>query len=207
MAVEEYESMASYYDAVLEPFLWKMRREIVRVSRISEGMSVLEVACGTGAQGKRFERAGALYTGIDLSEAMLKAAEKRSLNCIHADGTALAMGDNSYDLSTISLALHEVDEEIRTGIVEEMIRVTKRSGSIVVADYTVSGKRSPYSYAADKIIAYIEKLVGGSHYRNYKKFMASGGLIPFMEHFGLEMVETRLMFGGTLGIVRLKNSA
>lgn len=64
MAVEEYNSMASYYDAVLEPILWKLRKRIVRISGVEKGTKVLEIACGTGAQGMRFKKAGADYTGL-----------------------------------------------------------------------------------------------------------------------------------------------
>jgi len=80
MAVEEYNSMASYYDIVLEPILWKMRRKIIKTSNIYRGMKILEVACGTGTQAVRFKKAGAEYTGVDLSPAMLNVAEKKSWN-------------------------------------------------------------------------------------------------------------------------------
>ncbi|MCK5672154.1 MAG: methyltransferase domain-containing protein, partial [Spirochaetales bacterium] len=86
--------MASYYDKVLEPFLWKMRRKIVKISNTHTGMKVLEVACGTGIQAVRFKKAGAEYTGVDLSSAMLEVAGKRKLECLHADGTELPLEDN-----------------------------------------------------------------------------------------------------------------
>ncbi len=77
MAVSEYDSMASYYDKVLEPILWKMRRNIIKVSNVQKGMKVLEVACGTGTQAVRFKKVGADYTGVDLSPAMLEVAGKK----------------------------------------------------------------------------------------------------------------------------------
>jgi len=173
MAVEEYDSMASYYDKVLEPILWKMRRKIIKVSNIQKGMKVLEVACGTGSQAVRFKKAGAEYTGVDLSPAMLSVAEKRNLTCLHADGTELPLEDNTFDLSTITLALHEVDPTVCEQIVNEMIRVTKSEGSLVLVDYTLPAKKTIYSSLGYKSVHYIEKLVGGSHYRNYRKFMKS----------------------------------
>ncbi len=204
MAVEEYDSMASYYDKVLEPILWQMRRKIIKVSNIQKGMKVLEVACGTGTQAVRFRKAGADYTGVDLSHAMLDVAGKRNLTCLHADGTELPLEDNGFDLSTITLALHEVDPEISRQIVLEMIRVTKDGGSLVLVDYTKSNKKSIYRKLGNSSIHYIEKLVGGNHYRNYKKFMKSGGLISFLESFNLETQETQFIFGGNIGIIKLK---
>ena len=204
MEVSEYDSMASYYDKVLEPILWKMRRKIIKISNVKKGMKVLEVACGTGTQAVRFKKAGAAYTGVDLSPAMLNIAEKKNLKCLHADGTKLPLEDNTFDLSTISLALHEVDPEISKQIIIEMLRVTKQEGFLVLVDYTVPQKKSLYSSIGNKSVHYIEKLVGGSHYRNYKKFMKSGGLLPFIETLNLEVVEKKLIFGGNIGIIKVK---
>lgn len=204
MAVIEYDSMASWYDIVLEPILWKMRRKIVQVSDIQAGMKVLEVACGTGTQAVRFIKAGALYTGVDLSPAMLNVAKKRKLECLHADGTRLPLEDNSFDFSTIILALHEVDPEIRKKIVMEMIRVTKPEGSIVIVDYTISNRKDIFSSLSDRVIQYAEKSVGGSHYRNYGKFMKSGGLISFLVPFDLEIIEAKFIFSGNIGIIKLQ---
>ncbi len=202
MAVSEYNSMASYYDFVLEPVLWRMRRTIVGMSGVTSGTGVLEVACGTGAQGERFRKAGALYTGVDLSPAMLAVAAKRNLGCLHADGTSLPMEDNLFDLSTITLALHEVAPETSRELVLEMIRVTKNEGSILIADYTLPGKNSLYSNIGRKSVHYIEKLVGGSHYRNYLKFMDAGGLLSFLKTFDIEISDQQLTFGGNIGIVK-----
>ncbi len=206
MAVSEYDSMASWYDKVLEPFLWKMRRKIIRVSNIDSGMKVLEVACGTGTQAVRFKKAGAEYTGVDLSKAMLEVAGKRKLECLHADGTELPLEDNIFDLSTITLALHEVDPEIRKQIVMEMIRVTRSDGFLVIVDYTLSGRKNIISSLSDRVIHYVEKLVGGSHYRNYGKFMKSGGLISFLEPFDLEIIEAKFIFARNIGIIKLQKS-
>ncbi len=206
MAVEEYNKMASYYDTVLEPILWSMRRKIIKVGGIYPGMKMLEVACGTGSQGKRFNRAGAEYTGIDLSPAMLEVAQKHNLTCIHGDATSLDDVSETFDLTTVTLALHEVDPEIREAIAREMIRVTKSSGRILLVDYTIPLKLSPYSRLAGKSIHFIEKLVGGSHYRNYLRFMKSGGLSAFISSLDVETVETHYIFGGSIGIILLRKN-
>ncbi len=205
MAVSEYDSMASYYDRILEPILWKMRRKIIKISQVKTGMKVLEIACGTGTQAVRFKKAGAEYTGVDLSPAMLAVADKRNLKCLNADGTELPLENNSFDLSTITLALHEVDPEISKQLVFEMLRVTKSDGYLVIVDYTKSNKKSIYRKIGNRSIHYIEKLVGGSHYRNYKKFMKFGGLIAFLKPFELEIIEEKLIFGGNIGIIKLRS--
>lgn len=206
MAVEEYNTMASYYDTVLEPVLWNMRRKIVNISGIHPGLKVLEVACGTGTQGTRFRKAGAEYTGVDLSPAMLEVANKRHINCIHADGTKLPLEADSFDLSTITLALHEVDPDIRRDITGEMIRVTKKGGSCILVDYTLTSSRSLYARAGNNVIHYIEKLVGGNHYRNYLSFMKEGGLLTYLKTLDLTITERHFIFGGNIGIIKLRKS-
>jgi len=206
MAVEEYNTMASYYDIVLEPVLWNMRRKIVNISGIHPGLNVLEVACGTGMQGTRFRKAGAEYTGVDLSPAMLKVANKHHINCIHADGTELPLEADSFDLSTITLALHEVDPDIRRDITGEMIRVTKKGGSVIIVDYTLTSSGSLYARVGNKSIHYIEKLVGGNHYRNYLSFMKEGGLLAYLKTLDLTITERHFIFGGNIGIIKLRKN-
>jgi len=204
MATSEYEAMSVYYDAILEPLLASMRRRIVAMAEARRGMKVLEVACGTGTQAMRFIKAGADYTGVDLSAEMLKMANRKGLECLHADGTNLPLPDADFDLATISLALHEVDPGIRQRIVEEMVRTTKPGGYILAADYSVPMRKDPYTRLAGGAIHLIEKMVGGSHYSNYLLFMASGGLDAFMQPFGLKPAEEQRIFGGTIALLKMR---
>src|SRR3954447_6894192 len=41
------------------------------------GLKVLEVGCGLGTDGAQFAKAGADYTGVDLTEASIELARKR----------------------------------------------------------------------------------------------------------------------------------
>ncbi len=199
--------MAWYYDVLLEPVLASMRRRIVAMAEVRQGMKVLEVACGTGAQALRFKKAGADFTGIDLSLAMLEVAGRKKLECIHADGTNLPLPDACFDLSTITLALHEIEPEIRQRIVEEMLRVTKPGGFLLLADYAVSARNDAFSRLAGAAIYLVEKRVGGSHYRNYRLFMASGALDAFMRPFGLEPVAEHRIFGDNIALLKLRRPA
>jgi len=204
MATSEYEAMAGYYDVLLEPVLSSMRRRIVAMAEVRQGMKVLEVACGTGAQAVRFRKAGADYTGVDLSAAMLEVAGRKKLECLHADGTNLPLPDAVFDLSTVSLALHEVDPEIRQRIVEEMVRVTKPGGILLLADYAASARKDPYSRLAGATIHLVEKMVGGSHYSNFQVFMAAGALDAFVRPFDHEQAGEQRIFGDNIALLRLR---
>src|SRR5580765_8080332 len=43
----------------------------------TRGLRVLEIGCGMGTDGAQFAKAGADYTGIDLTEAAIELARKR----------------------------------------------------------------------------------------------------------------------------------
>ncbi len=204
MPLSEYEAMASYYDVLLEPLLRSLRRRILRLADAGPGQRVLEIACGTGSQAVWFRKAGADYTGVDLSAAMLKVAGKKKLSCLHADGTRLPLPERRFDLTTITLALHEVAAETREGIVTEMRRVTRPGGHLVITDYAVPESSGPYSRSAGAVIQGIEKLVGGDHYRHFRRFMAAGALAGFLAPFGLDLVDRVHTFGGNMAILKYR---
>src|SRR5918994_914169 len=43
----------------------------------TRGLRVLEIGCGMGTDGAQFAKAGAIYTGIDLTDAAVELARKR----------------------------------------------------------------------------------------------------------------------------------
>src|SRR5205809_6117418 len=43
----------------------------------AQGLRVLEIGCGLGTDGAQFAKAGALYTGVDLTEAAMELSRKR----------------------------------------------------------------------------------------------------------------------------------
>jgi demethylmenaquinone methyltransferase/2-methoxy-6-polyprenyl-1,4-benzoquinol methylase len=137
-------AFASFYDLVAFPMHW-MRRRVVRLSGVFPGMRVLDVATGTGAQARAFADAGAQVVGIDLSPRMLAIARRknrgRDTRFIEGDATALPMADETFDLSTVSFALHEMPLSVRSRAVRELARVTRRGGTIVVVDHAAPRNR------------------------------------------------------------------
>lgn len=133
-----YSKFAPFYDAVVFP-IKKLRREVVAVSHLPPRAKVLDVATGTGAQARAFAWVAAEVVGVDISESMLRVARRKNrfknLKFKRADATALPFRDASFDLSSISFALHEMPKSIRERTVAEMARVTKPGGTIIVVDY------------------------------------------------------------------------
>jgi len=110
------------------------------------GKRVLEVGCGLGTDGARFARAGALYTGVDLTEAAVGLARRRfELEGLAgefrvADAESLDFADESFDLVYSHGVLHHTPDTARA--VREIRRVLRPGGRAVVMLY----HRDSYNY-------------------------------------------------------------
>jgi SAM-dependent methyltransferase len=112
----------------------------------SRGLRVLEIGCGLGTDGAQFARAGADYTGVDLTEAAVSLA-RRNFELQNLPGTFrtadaenLDFADATFDLVYSHGVLHHTPETARA--IREVHRVLKPSGRAVVMLY----HRDSYNY-------------------------------------------------------------
>jgi SAM-dependent methyltransferase len=112
----------------------------------SKGLRVLEIGCGLGTDGAGFARAGAIYTGVDLTAAAVGLARRRfELEGLPgefrvADAERLDFADASFDLVYSHGVLHHTPETARA--VREIHRVLVPGGRAVVMLY----HRDSYNY-------------------------------------------------------------
>src|SRR5256714_12079058 len=112
----------------------------------AKGLRVLEIGCGLGTDGARFARAGASYTGVDLTEAAVSLARRRfELEGLPgefrvADAEALEFADESFDLVYSHGVLHHTPDA--ASAVGEIRRVLAPGGRAVVMLY----HRDSYNY-------------------------------------------------------------
>jgi len=122
-----------------------VREEAVKVTNIERGLKILDVCTGTGKQAFAFAKNGCDVIGIDLSEDMLKVANKKNrydnVRFEVADATHIPYEDNYFDVSCVSFGLHDMPPAIREKVVGEMVRVTKRKGIITIVDYALPTNR------------------------------------------------------------------
>jgi len=150
---EKYYSLIRKTAAVLAPFydivtvflslgtMSGIRDKVVDFANARNDSRILDVATGTGKQAFAFAKKGYDVIGIDLSEDMLKVANKRNkyrnVKIEVADAANLSFEDNSFDVSCVSFALHDMLSSIREKALKEMVRVTKPKGTIVIVDYAL----------------------------------------------------------------------
>jgi ubiquinone/menaquinone biosynthesis C-methylase UbiE len=195
--------MARFYSIVIDRALRSLRRTIPEFGGMKPGNKVLDVCCGTGDQAAWLARTGIDSYGIDVDPKMIGAAEGKSkkwgkgnLHFQLADATALPFENGFFDFSTISLALHEKSLETQQKVIEEMRRVTKSGGALVLADYPLRARRF-YKFA--------EMLVGGDHYACFKATQANGGMATLVKKLGLKVEKTGSAIGGSLELLKIKN--
>jgi len=150
-----FASIARRYDLLndLQSFglhrLWK--RQVVRLARVHPGDRALDLCCGTGDLSFALAQQGAETVGLDFSEQMLAVAEGRrqkvegrtekavphSASRVprfqQGDAQQLPFTDNAFDAVTMGYGLRNLASWERG--VQEMVRVAKPGGRIVVLDF------------------------------------------------------------------------
>ena len=112
----------------------------------TRGLKVLEIGCGIGTDGAQFAKAGADYTGIDLTAAAIELARKRfALSNLKgefrvSDAEDLDFDNESFDLVYSHGVLHHTPDI--EAAVREIHRVLKPGGRAIVMLY----HRGSYNY-------------------------------------------------------------
>jgi len=130
---EQGEGLAFYknYDLVLEKTASQVIGDVVAEIGIGTGNLAVQVLKNAKSQGKTIE-----YIGIDQSLNMLKEAKKKCPEiCLKkGDFLNLPLQAKSCDTVVSSYVFHHCDAEEKKLAIEEMNRVLKEKGTIVIAD-------------------------------------------------------------------------
>ena len=160
-------------------------REVV-VDLVTERSSVLDIACGTGQLCFALRaKKNCRVVGIDLSLRQLRFAEKSNssdeITFIHMDATNLiGIEDHSFDYVTMLFLMHELTGEQQVRVLMEAFRVADK---IIIIDSVVP---LPKNFSG-RGIRFVEATFGRDHNRNFKNFLANGGINGILEHSGLPL--------------------
>jgi demethylmenaquinone methyltransferase/2-methoxy-6-polyprenyl-1,4-benzoquinol methylase len=178
-----FDFLAPFYNLMTLPLV-RVREQVVDFTRAGKGAKILDVATGTGQQAFAFAKRGYDVAGVDLTEAMLAIARKNNPNGLvkleAGDATHLRFEDNSFDVSCVSFALHDMPLAIREKVLGEMARVTKPCGSIVIVDYAL-----PRNKLGRFLIYRLITLYEGEYYKKFIVF----DLEELTRKLGIEIVE------------------
>lgn len=131
------------YPSMVETFLLPLGPRLVQACGIGPGMSVLDVAAGTGNAAIPAAQAGANVTASDLTPEIMEAgraraqAEGLTLQWVEADAEHLPFEDESFDVVMSSIgamfAPHHQD------VADELARVCRPGGTIGLLSWTPEG--------------------------------------------------------------------
>jgi SAM-dependent methyltransferase len=116
---------------------------VVAGAGVEPGMTVLDVACGTGNATLPAARNGARTTGLDFAPGLLEIARERAadamleIDFVEGDAQALPFGDASFDRVVSTFGHMFAPDHRRTA--DEMTRVLKPGGVIAVACWIPEG--------------------------------------------------------------------
>ncbi|MER2135150.1 MAG: demethylmenaquinone methyltransferase [Arthrobacter sp.] len=135
-----FDEVAPKYDIVNDVLSMgqtrRWRRLVVDAVGARPGSRVLDLAAGTGTSSEPYADAGVSVVACDFSLGMLKVGKRRrpDIDFVAGDATNLPFADNSFDATTISFGLRNVNEPKKA--LAEMLRVTKPGGKLVIAEFS-----------------------------------------------------------------------
>ena len=115
-------------------YIHRKRLEIIsKLIDNSKGLRVLEVGCGDGFVLKALESKGTELYGIDISPKRVERAKRLvpSAKVYEVNAETLPFENNCFNVTVCSEALEHIENPQKA--VEEMIRVTKEPGDMIIS--------------------------------------------------------------------------
>ncbi len=203
MKSDPYHNVASIYDRLFESMNRGLRLAGIKMFGPTKGMDVLDVGCGTGTFLELLQRFDCHLYGLDSSPAMLEVAHKRlgdRAKLELGDATEMPYEDARFDLVIAMQCLHEMALEAHAAAVTEMRRVLRDTGAVLLIDFEPGRIQPLRGWISKAIILLSEVAAGREHFRNYRTFMANGGLATLAAQHNLNVDKRRVLAGGTFAI-------
>jgi ubiquinone/menaquinone biosynthesis C-methylase UbiE len=146
------------------------------IEELNSGTKCLEVGCGNA---KNMFRDDIDMIGIDTSEKLIEIGRKKGKNVSLGDGCDIKYTDDFFD-SVISIAVlhHVFTEERRIKFIQEMIRVCKPGGKIMIEVWATSDPKFETSPKLehkdasdnDRMVSFLSKTTKITYDRYYHFF-------------------------------------
>ena len=148
-AIADYRKVAWFYDAWGKLTESKALRRVMEMAGIRDGLSVLEVGCGTGTLLREIipQNPHGINKGFDLSGDMLKRAGEKlqkaglqNFHLVEGDALNLRIEDNSVDILISTFMIDLLPEDTFDKIAKNFYRVLKPNGYVVIAHFSFGTK-------------------------------------------------------------------
>ncbi len=209
-----FDGVAKRYDLLNDVLTFGLdrgwRRRTVAAVAPRRGERVLDLAAGTGTSSAPFAEAGAEVFPTDISMGMLTVGKQHQpgLDFVAGDALHLPYADDAFDAVTISYGLRNVERADLA--LEEMLRVTKPGGRVVIAEFstpTHPAFRALYEQVALRIVPLAARISSNPAAYGYlaESILAwpnQSGLADRMAGAGWERIEWTNLAGGIVALHR-----
>jgi ubiquinone/menaquinone biosynthesis C-methylase UbiE len=182
----EFHLLTRVYDfaLILVGFGRKFREKIVNAVEIKDDYKVLDIGCGTGVflelLKEKYPKTSVV--GIDPDKQALSIATKRlskyqDVRLVNGFAEALPLDNQSADVVFSTLAFHHMPTDIKQKSINEIYRVLKPSGKLVIVDF--GSTKHPNLY---RFITFWEPV-------EYMKGNLDGLIPKFMQQTGFKNIK------------------
>jgi len=191
--MSEIKDKKSWYDGKLYADMYKYlggkTLDEITTKLIEPDTSIIDIGCGPGMlifhliRNSRCKRA----VGVDLSSKMIdyanilkKRGNFQNMDFYHMNAVNLSEQiDERFDYAIATYVLHELPEDIRHHVLDEMKKVARE---IIIDEYTV-----PQPKLLGIFNWLMEISAGKEHYNNYRNFIESGGIEVLLSQHSLKI--------------------
>jgi len=177
-----------FYDTFIAPNQDKLFGQIKNLIQSDSG--IIDIGCGTGRLEFTLGDKCKSVLGIDLS---IKNIDRANLNLLDHPNDKITFkhnnlseiigeGQTHFDYAVLTYVIHEVNEEERINLLKEIATVADK---IIIGDYLVPRPKGFGSFLSEVI----EFIAGAEHYRNFKSYVAKGGIHYLADKAGLKIIE------------------
>ena len=176
-----------FYDRFIAPNQDKLFEQIKNL--IESNSKVIDVGCGTGRFSFLIADKSKTVLGIDpskrnIARAKLSLSKKPNNKISFENGTLnqlLSEREEHFDYAVSTYVLHEINENERADFLENISLIAEK---IIIGDYLYPDKAGLLN-AFNRVV---EFAAGRNHYKNYRNFMAKGGIKKFASEAGLKVI-------------------
>ncbi|MDH5182397.1 MAG: class I SAM-dependent methyltransferase [Gammaproteobacteria bacterium] len=184
-------------------FLRRVRHSVLDMLQRIGARTVLDVCSGGGALAYMIQQRGMSVQAVDGSPTMAEYSRSQ-YGIIPKVARAEALPyHQQFDAAVIGMTLHELGEEQREQVWQRVEDAVKNTGIIIAVDYTVPPP-SVINNMLSKLTTLDESnfdTVNPGHYQDYQRFMAAGGLVPWLQKRKGYFYDERTHLFGNIAVV------
>src|SRR6516162_1316336 len=124
----------AWFNRLIDDLQFRALRRALALAAVPPGARFLDVGCGTGRWVRRYEERGFSVVGVDATIGMLQIARARRTRSPLVVGLAenLPFSDAAFDCVSDITVVQHFPYELQTRALQEMIRVLKPGGRLIL---------------------------------------------------------------------------